>query len=89
MLVPIWEPVAWYFAAVARFVCDMFFGTSRGYTLESMLPSPAEALARCSFGIIKGPTQINKWHQQHLQTKQGFETTLPRNNPNKSFVTLA
>ncbi len=30
ILVPILEPVAWYFPGVARFFCDLFFGTSGG-----------------------------------------------------------
>ena len=35
---PILEPVAWLIPAVARFFCDLFFGTSGGTPLDQFWP---------------------------------------------------
>ena len=66
-------------SASARFVFDLFFGTSGGYPLGPMLVSPGAPLVRCCilFGRFQDPInskfqrfQSNKLHQPHLKKKQ-------------------
>ena len=57
ILVTILEPIAWLFRLVARFVCDLLFGTSGGYPLGPILASHGAPLVRCArlFGRFLEP----------------------------------
>ena len=96
ILFKIRQPVAWLFRQVARFCCNLFFGTSGGYPLGPILASSAARLVGLSWPFGRFQELIcsefqrfqgNKWHQPHLQQKQArIQKTKHTGNQSKQII---